>query len=90
MYILITDFLFYVTDASLFDVLLKVCSKPKVETGHLVLLLNIYVQTGVSPGSSSDLRETKDAFLLQALDWRNLPSEYFFCLGNVCNQIAIL
>lgn len=47
--------LLYMTDVLLFDVLLKVCSKPKVETGHLVLLLNIYVLTGVSLGSSSDL-----------------------------------
>lgn len=78
------------TDVSLFDVLLKVCSKPKVETGHLVLLLNIDVLTGVSLGNSSDLREIEDAFLLRAPDRRNLPLEYFFCLGNVCNQIAIL
>lgn len=52
------------TNVSLFDVLLKICSKPKVETGHLVLLLNIDVLTGVSLGSYSDLRDTKDAFLL--------------------------
>lgn len=79
------------TDVSLFDVLLKVCSKPKLETWQLVLLLNTDVLTGVSLGSSSDLRETKDAFLFQAPDRRNLPLEYFFCVGGVCtNQIAIL
>lgn len=85
VYTLVTDFLFYVT-----DVLLKFCSKLELETCHLVLLLNKDVLTGVSPGSSSDLRDTKDAFLLRAPDRRNLPLEYFFCLGNVCNQIAIL
>lgn len=73
MYILVTDFLFYVTDVSLFDVLLKVCSKPKVETGHLVLLLNIDVLTGVSLGSSSDLGAIKDAFLFRAPDRRKSP-----------------
>lgn len=79
------------TDVSLFDVLLKVCSKPKVETGHLVLFLNIDVLTGVSLGNSSDLREIEDAFLLRAPDRRTLPLEYFFCVGDVCtNQIAIL
>lgn len=71
------------TNVSLFDVLLKVCSKPKVETCHLVLLLNIDVLTGVSLGSSSDLGETKDAFLFRAPDRRNLPLEYFFCLGDL-------
>lgn len=86
MYTLVTDFLLYVT-----DVLLKICSKLELETCHLVLLLTDDVLTGVSPGSSSDLGEIKDAFLLRAPDRRNLPLECFFCVGDVCtNQIAIL
>lgn len=85
VYTLVTDFHFYVT-----DVLLKFCSKLELETCHLVLPLNKDVLTGVSLGSSSDLGETKVAFLLRAPDRRNLPLRYFFCLGDECNQIAIL
>lgn len=83
-YRVVTDILFYMT-----DVLVKLFPS-RSGTGHLELLLYIYVRTGeVRLGSSFDLGETKDAFLLRALDRRNSSSGYFICFGDVCDQIAM-